>query len=160
MKKYFISIFFVLSTLGYAAEIGAKAALNSKSLTKHEMLTYALQDEYLAKNEYQKTIDKFGDVRPFSNIEKSEEQHIDLLLPLFEKYNVAKVNENEIKEQVIVSASLKEALEACVQAEIDNIAMYNKFLSDENLPEDMKTVFIHLRDASKNHLRAFKNQLK
>lgn len=160
MKKYFIGALFVLSTLGFAAEIGAKAALNSKNLTHNEMLTYALQDEYLAKNEYQKTIDKFGNVRPFSNIEKSEEQHIDLLLPLFEKYKVAKVNEKDIKEQVNAPSSLKEASEACVQAEIDNIAMYNKFLSDKDLPEDMKTVFTYLRNASENHLRAFKNQLK
>ncbi|MDG2870814.1 hypothetical protein P7M48_24325, partial [Vibrio parahaemolyticus] len=33
--------------------IGAQAALNDKSYTQEEMITYALQDEYLAKAEYE-----------------------------------------------------------------------------------------------------------
>jgi hypothetical protein len=36
------------------AVIGAQAALNDKSYTQEEMITYALQDEYLAKAEYEK----------------------------------------------------------------------------------------------------------
>lgn len=31
-------------------------------------------------------IDRFGSIRPFTNIVKSEETHIGLLAPLFEKY--------------------------------------------------------------------------
>lgn len=159
MKKYFVVVLMFLSVLGYAAEIGAKAALAKTNLTQKEMLTYALQDEYIAKNEYLKTMEKFGDVKPFSNIEPSEEQHIEWLLPLLKKYGVEKVDENSIKNQIVIPASLEEASKLCVEAEIDNIAMYDKFLKDKTLPEDMKETFIRLRDASKNHLRAFERQI-
>jgi hypothetical protein len=50
-------------------------------------------------------------------------------------------------------------LKAGVQAEIDNIAMYDSFLQ-QTLPEDVKLVFVELRDASKNHLASFQRQLK
>lgn len=156
MKKYFIGVLLVLSTLGYSAEIGAKAALNSKKLTQNEMLTYALQDEYLAKSEYQRAIDAFGNIRPFSNLKKSEEQQIRLLLPLFKKYNVPKVNENEIKDLAVIPSSRKEAINICFQSETNNIAMYDKFLADENLAGDIKVIFSALRNASETDLRSIK----
>jgi len=46
------------------------------------------------------------------------------------------------------------ALEAGRQAEIDNIAMYDRFLLRE-LPADVRQVFVQLKAASQNHLRAF-----
>ena len=56
-------------------------------------------------------------------------------------------------------SSLNEAFEAGVTAELENIAMYDRFLQ-EDIPHDVKNVFIALRDASKNHLSAFQNHLK
>lgn len=159
MKKYVLGSMFLLSLLAFGEEIGAKGALNDKDLSRDEMLTYALQDEYLAKNEYLKTIEKFGNVRPFFNIVKSEEQHIAMLLPLFLKYGVRTVNEEEMKEKVKVASSLKEATEICVEAEVDNIAMYEKFLVQKDLPEDIRIAFQNLKRASENHLAAFKRQL-
>lgn len=159
MKKYVLGSMFLLSLLAFGEEIGAKGALNDKNLSRDEMLTYALQDEYLAKNEYLKTIEKFGNVRPFFNIVKSEEQHIAMLLPLFLKYGVRTVNEEEMKEQVKVASSLKEAAKICVEAEVDNIAMYQKFLEEKDLPEDIRIAFQNLKAASENHLAAFKRQL-
>jgi hypothetical protein len=45
-----------------------------------------------------------------------------------------------------------------VQAEIDNIAMYESFLEKE-LPADVAGLFAELKRASENHLRAFQNNL-
>ncbi|MGL5099395.1 MAG: DUF2202 domain-containing protein [Fusobacteriaceae bacterium] len=159
MKKYFLGSLFLLSSLVFGQGIGAKGALEDVNLSTSEMLTYALQDEYLAKNEYLATLDKFGNVRPFSNIVKSEEQHIAMLLPLFQKYGVEFVNEAEMKEKVKVASSLQEAAQICVDAEVDNIAMYEKFLAQKDLPEDLKIAFLNLKQASENHLSAFKRQL-
>jgi len=47
---------------------------------------------------------------------------------------------------------------AFVQAqaiETDNIAMYEYFLQQEDLPEDVEFVFSHLLAASKKHLISF-----
>ena len=63
------------------------------------------------------------------------------------------------EEHVALPADLKSAFETGVQAEIDNIAMYESFLSRE-LPADVREVFESLMNASKNHLRAFRNNLR
>ncbi|MFC1535147.1 DUF2202 domain-containing protein [Thermodesulfobacteriota bacterium] len=122
------------------------------------MLTYAVQDEYLARAEYELIIEKYGLSRPFSNIVRSEETHINMLIPLFEKYGFP-VPENNASEHVVVPEDTKKALETGVRAEIENISMYKKFLEKE-LPNDVKLVFLRLKDASENHLRAFRNGLR
>lgn len=141
MKKNILILFLLLSVISFSKLIGAKDALNSKTLSINEMLTYAIQDEYLAKNEYLATLKKFEDVKPFSNIVKSEEQHIAMLLPLIEKYGIAAVDEKELIKKIQVASSLKEAAQTCVDAEIDNIAMYEKFLLTKELPDDIRDAF-------------------
>ncbi|MBN2324022.1 MAG: DUF2202 domain-containing protein [Spirochaetes bacterium] len=138
-------------------EIGAKAAKKNPDPGIEQMLLYAIQDEYLARAEYYEVIDRFGSVRPFSNIVKSEQTHVGLLVPLFEKYGFT-VPEDTYASHVVVPDDLKSALEIGVQAEIDNIAMYESFL-ERDLPEDVRAVFERLKAASENHLGAFRNGL-
>lgn len=138
--------------------VGAEAAKSDTQLTLEDMLTYAIQDEYLARARYSLVVEKFGEQRPFVNIISAEETHISHLKPLFTKYNVALPTDNS-KDYVKVQTSIKESLEAGVQGEIENIAMYERFLK-ENVPSDVKTVFTLLRNASQNHLQAFENALK
>ena len=138
-------------------EIGAKAAKDNPNPSIEEMLLYAIEDEYLARAEYYEVIDRFGQVRPFSNIVKSEETHVGMLIPLFEKYGFA-VPEDTYASHVVVPENLEKALEIGVQAEIDNISMYESFLERE-LPADIRVAFERLKAASENHLRAFRNGL-
>lgn len=135
------------------ADYGAAGASVDGSFTLEEMLSYALEDEYLARAEYEKIMEAYGTIRPFSNIMKAEETHIDLLLPLFEAYGVV-LPEDASGEHVAIPESLGAAFETGVQAEIDNIAMYDKFLG-EDLPEDVRAVFEALKRASESHLSAF-----
>lgn len=149
---------FILSYNVYATELyGAKGAEQANELTLEQMLVFAIQDEYLAHAEYEYIINKYGSTRPFSNIIKAEETHIDMLKPLLEKYGF-KVPEDTGKDHILIPKDLKNAFETGVQAEIDNIAMYEKFLS-QKLPDDVKSVFQSLKNASENHLRAFRNGL-
>ena len=122
------------------------------------MLTYALQDEFKARAEYEAIIEKFDIGRPFSNIMKSEEQHISFLLPLFKTHGVAVPPDNSA-DYLIIPETVKAAFETGVQAEIDNIAMYELFL-EKKLPADVRDIFLLLKSASENHLRAFKNNLR
>ncbi|MHB8130419.1 MAG: DUF2202 domain-containing protein [Mobilitalea sp.] len=119
-----------------------------------EMLVNAISDEYMAQAEYTAIMEKFGVQRPFSNISKAEETHINLLLPLFEEYGVV-VPEKD-NSTVSVPVSLEAAYQAGADAEVKNIAMYESFLK-EDLPADVKVVFERLMSASENHLRAFQN---
>lgn len=138
---------------------GSLSALENESFTIEEMLIYALQDEYTAKAEYVYIMDTFDVLKPFSNIKSSEETHIALLLPLFEAYGI-EVIDDESLDHLFEIDSLQEAYEIGVIAEINNIAMYELFLTQE-LPDDLREAFIKLRDASENHLAAFeKNAAK
>ena len=121
------------------------------------MLTYAIQDEFLARAEYEVIMEKWGVMRPFSNIVQAEIRHADWVKELFESHGFS-VPENAAADHVVIPDSLKEAFETGVQAEIDNIAMYDKFLALD-LPDDVREVFERLKAGSENHLRAFRNGL-
>ncbi|MFT9599477.1 DUF2202 domain-containing protein [Mesobacillus sp.] len=136
------------------ADFGAKGALKDSSITLDEALVYAIQDEYLAQARYDVVIGKFGSIRPFSNIKAAEQQHISALVTLFQKYE-KQIPEDNAKQYVTAPDTLKDAFNEGVQAEIDNIAMYDKLKTIPSLPEDAKMVFTQLGNASKNHLRAF-----
>lgn len=136
---------------------GAKGALQASTLTLSSMLTYALQDEYLAQARYDSIISAFGAVRTFVQIKEAELRHIDALLPLFQTYNTP-VPQNIAETLVSTPETIKIAYALGVQGEIDNIGMYEKFLT-YNLPSDMRAVFTRLRDASRSHLAAFERGL-
>lgn len=119
-----------------------------------EALLMALDDEYKAKATYSQVIEDFGSVRPFVNIKRSEERHIDALIPLLNKYGVA-VPDNPYLGNIASYNSIKEACAGGVQAEIDNVALYDKIeaMVDQ---EDILSVFERLRWASQErHLPAF-----
>lgn len=136
---------------------GAKVALMDSTLTLPQMLTYTIQDEYLAQARYNNILRTYGDIRTFIRIKQAELRHISALLPLFERYQVP-VPEDLSQNFVTTPESIKASFAAGVQGEIDNIAMYDKFLSYE-IPIDMRTVFNQLRNASVNHLAAFERGL-
>ena len=137
---------------------GAAALSEGKTYTVEEMLTYAIQDEYLAQAEYKVIMEAFGEQRPFANIMKAEGVHVQRLLPLFTAHGVT-VPEDTALEHTVKPESLAAAYEAGVTAEVHNIAMYKTFLKQGNLPDDIRAVFEALMRASGNHLRAFEQNV-
>lgn len=139
-------------------DFGAKAALIDNDLNEEKMLKYAIEDEFLARSEYEAILNKHGQVKPFTNIIKAEEKHISMLKDIYAKYNF-KVPEDRSKDYIMIPDNINDSFKAGVAAEIDNIAMYDKFLK-ENISEDIKQLFTELRDASKNHLSSFQKNVK
>ncbi len=150
--------FSVFQGFAETSDYGAKGALSQSDMDLKAMLTYAIEDEYLAKAEYELIMDRYGRIRPFSNIVRAEEQHIQYLVELFNTYGYG-IPADTAKDHVVLPQNLKSAFETGVGAEIDNIAMYEAFLERE-LPTDVRDVFEQLKQASENHLRAFKNNLR
>lgn len=142
-----------LSLEGY----GAIGALADSYLTINDMLMYAVQDEYLARGEYLAIMDKFGSQRPYSNIATSEERHLEYLKEVYHSYGLD-FPEDTSDGHVIIPDSLLQAAQTGVQAEIDNIAMYELFLSYE-LPDNVYDVFLALMKGSESHLLAFEKQV-
>jgi len=141
---------------------GAAAARSDSNPSLESMLAYAIQDEYSARAEYEAIMAKFGNMKPFSNIIKSEQSHIAWLKDAYAARKLA-LPADEASKHAVVPVTLKSAFEIGVQAEIDNIAMYDQFLATAIVkrPENaaLKTLFTRLRDASKNHLKAFQRGL-
>lgn len=138
-----------------SAAYGNKGALADENLTEEDMLRYAIEDEYAARSEYAAVIEKFGEVNPFANIAVAEQNHIDALKILY-GYRNMEVPADNSASHAVVPATLVEAKSIGAEAEVNNIAMYEKFLS-QNLPDDMKRVFTSLKEASEQHLEAFRN---
>lgn len=176
MKKIYIiavSIIMVLSLVGCsqtiqgehtemdideAVDFGAKGALENQELNIEDMLNYAIQDEYLARQEYELIMDEYGEQKPFSNIIKAEEYHIEMLKEIYEIHGY-EIPEDSAIDHIVLPESLEQAFDIGVEAEIKNIAMYELFLTFD-LPDDIKEVFIELRDGSKNHLAAFEKGVR
>lgn len=137
---------------------GAVGALADNNLTMEEMFTYAIQDEQMAHGEYTYVLETFGDQAPFNNIVSAEAQHISEMTVLFEKYDLA-IPADESADHLKQAADIKEGLENCATGEVDNIAMYNKFL-DQDIPDDVRATFTALRNASEGHLDAFNKSLE
>lgn len=149
----------LLSTVAFANEsVGAGAVAEQEEFTLEEMLEYALQDERLAQAEYATIMDTFDVTRPFSNIEKAEIKHEAAVIGLYEARDLD-IPTFDPESYVIIPDTLNETYEIGVQAEINNIAMYEKFLL-QVLDDDVRLIFEALRDGSISHLEAFQKQLE
>lgn len=115
----------------------------------------AINDEYRARDTYQGVIDRFGNIRPFSNIKKAEEQHISWLIELYRQYGISVPGDTV--GGLPTPATIAASCSLGVQAEIENADMYVRLLAGTKNYPDVQDVFTRLRDASLyQHLPAFK----
>jgi hypothetical protein len=129
--------------------------MNTLTETEIRALNEALDDEYRAWATYDQVIADFGEAPPFSNIREAEARHIAALRALFARY-VLPVPENTWPGKVLRYASLQEACEAGVAAEIANGELYKRLLSATERP-DILAIFRNLQEASQRRdLPAFR----
>ncbi len=125
-----------------------------------DALTAALMDEYHAEAFYGAVLDRFGQVRPFANIIRAEQNHASAIIALMNAYGMA-IPDNTLLGSAdvaaVVPATLGDACSVGVQAEIDNAALYDsKLLPAVSGYADITFALENLRDASQNmHLPAF-----
>jgi len=134
-------------------DYGAIGASKNESYSLEEMLEYAIEDEYLAYAEYELIINELNASRPFTNIIKAEQAHIEIVETLYKAYNIPLPDINP-SIYITLPDSINDALDEGIKAEIANIAMYESFLK-EDLPNDIRLAFETLKRASESHLAAF-----
>ena len=134
-------------------DFGSFGAKNATDLSVEDMLRYAIEDEFLARQEYESIMEAYGNVRPFSNIIRAEEHHIEMLEEIYATYGYDIPLDSAI-DHVVIPDSTQDAMQMGVTAEINNIAMYDDFLKSD-LPDDIRDTFEALRDASIKHQTAF-----
>jgi hypothetical protein len=120
------------------------------------LLVEALQEEYKAEWTYRRVLVDLGDVAPFSFIAESEAQHVRALQRLFARRDWTAPESVWTLDNVATFATLPAACAAGVAVEIEDGALYDGFLSRDDLPQDAVNVFTNLRAASLDaHLPAF-----
>jgi hypothetical protein len=113
-------------------------------------------DEQHAYAVYGAVIDQFGAVRPFTNIQRSEAQHIAAWETLFARYGIAVPAVPTFDLPVFTSVS--EACSIGATAEVANSGLYDTMLTVFQPYPDVQYVAQSLRDASEfSHLPAFEN---
>jgi hypothetical protein len=123
--------------------------------TEVKGLLLALNDEYHAWATYDQVIADHGEIRPFSNIRRSEARHINALLVLFEAYGI-EAPENLWIGNVPSYASVAAAAQAGVEAEIANVELYDVLMAS-TARSDILSTYRNLRWASQErHLQAFR----
>jgi len=114
----------------------------------------ALQDEYHASAVYTAVMNQFGPILPFVNIERAERQHASSLAALLSARGLP-VPGAEPLSVVPSFSSASAACAAAAEAEVSNIALYDRLLTS-SAPSDVRRVFEYNRRASvDNHLPAF-----
>ena len=141
-------------------------------LTQQETLDllYLREEEKLARDVYLVLSDMWK-IRIFTNIAKSEQNHMDAVEVLLDRYGLADPAMGEgqftpgsglqgLYDNLIAqgSISLTEALVVGVIIEKMDITDLKEFLARTN-KFDLQTVYNNLLDGSENHLAAFTSQL-
>ncbi len=140
--------------------------------TEKEALLYMVEEEKLARDVYQALYEKWG-LPIFENIARSEQQHMDSVRALLEKYGLQDPTSNttmgeftdselaNLYEELVAQGSvrLEEAIKVGLTIEEKDIYDLEEWMSQvDNI--DIKTVFCNLEKGSRNHLRAFYKQLE
>ncbi|HRF67447.1 MAG TPA: DUF2202 domain-containing protein [Ignavibacteria bacterium] len=150
------------------------ASFYTQSLTddETESIKYMREEEKLARDVYAEMYTKYN-IRPFRNIKKAEQTHMDLMKDLLAKYSIddpvssdatGSFTNSELKDlysKLIEQGnlSLVEALKVGALIEETDIADLDKQLKiTQN--KDIKETYDYLRYGSENHLRAFVRNLK
>lgn len=121
-----------------------------------QSLIDGLNDEYKAYATYKAVMDTYGNIRPFVMIARSEQQHINALLGLFEKYGIT-IPDNQYIDSIKIPGSIAESCKLGVAGEIENIKLYKEKLLPlvKDYP-DITQVYTNLMKASEEkHLPAF-----
>ena len=133
---------------------GTGTGLTALSDAEKDALNQAILEEYGAFNLYQSVIAKYGNVIPFSQIIRAEQQHINALTRQAAKYGVA-VPANPGLTTVPSFDTLSNACQAGAAAEIADAALYDE-LKPVVTHTDILKVFNNLQSVSLNsHLPAF-----
>ncbi|EDX82833.1 hypothetical protein S7335_11 [Synechococcus sp. PCC 7335] len=114
-----------------------------------QAMTEAINDEYRARAFYQAVIEKFGAVRPFSNIVQAEDRHVQRWQSLFNQYGLP-IPEDTFAGNVEAPETLAAACEMGIEAEIADAQMYERFLTFVEEP-DLRATFTQLQQVSQNN---------
>lgn len=122
-----------------------------------QALNSAIDEERMAKAIYEKVVETFGPISPFSWIIGDEQCHINRVARLLTKYGLPIPPDRWAGNVLLEFTSKQQACEVGAQAEFDNAAFYDTMIPQVS-HDDIASAFSMLRDVSRyKHLPAFQN---
>ena len=137
------------------AVLPACTSATGQSATDADALRQALDDEYRAEAIYAAVIEKFGEVRPFTNIIQAEQRHSERAKAQMDRLGIEFEPVNPFLGTVAAPASVLEACKQAVEAEIENIALYDRLLPVIEDPQVRETLTALQSASRERHLPAF-----
>ena len=127
----------------------------SENSASTDALALALEDEYRAEAMYEAVMAAHGEVRPFSNIIQAERRHSARVREKMTRLGIKFSDTNPFLGKIKAPATLLDACQQGVDAEIENIALYDKILPTI-ADSQVKATLTDLQWASRErHLPAF-----
>lgn len=170
-----LAIFSLVATGAFADQQVITKALQypAQELSESEKngLLLMREEEKLARDVYTALSEKWG-LPIFSNIARSEQQHMNMVLPLLERYQIADpvgadtpgvfrdANLQTLYDKLVEEGSIS-VLEALnVGAEVEELDIADLMtLMGETDNRDIRLVYQNLMKGSRNHLRSFNQQI-
>ncbi len=158
-------------------DIDSEYKLTEVELTENELtedenfgLAYMREEEKLARDVYISLFETY-DIKAFDNISKSEQRHMDDILTLLEKYNIAdpsltgegqfsNATLQKLYDDLIEQGSDSEIAALIVGATIEDLDIKDlEEFEEQTTNPDIISVYESLMCGSRNHLRSFISQL-
>jgi hypothetical protein len=144
------------------------AAADASDAEVAAALSFAREEERMARDLYAALAAEYDGARPFSNVTRSEERHFDAIGTLLDQYDVTDPSAGKPAGSYSITAvqdlydgwlkdgkaSLDAAYQVGVELEKRDIADLEKSIA-EDLPADVDTVLGRLLAGSRNHLAAY-----
>lgn len=137
-------------------QANAESMTMTTTLSEQEAadLAAAIQEEYTAMNTYQAIMEELGEIQPFARIARSEQQHVNALIRVAERFGV-EVPENAGEIADIEWSTFEEACQLGVTFEQIDADLYDELLPNTTNPMLIR-VYTNLQRASlEQHLPAF-----
>lgn len=137
------------------AMLPACTSATGQSATDADALRQALDDEYRAEAIYAAVIEKFGEVRPFTNIIQAEQRHSDRAKAQMDRLGIDFEPVNPLLGTIAPPESVLAACQQAVEAEVENIALYDRLLPAIEDAQVRETLTALQSASRERHLPAF-----
>lgn len=139
---------------------GAESARTDNNLTLEKMIKYAIQDEYVQRARYEYVEKKYSKKEFMTTLAREENIHVYRMLELLSKHKITIPSDKSNEFFFKFPKTLEDAFVLLIKSEKDSIAMYEKFLQQNGVPEEVKIVFTKQIEDSKRHLDILDEAIK
>ena len=132
-----------------------KKVKEDKNLSVEKMVKYALQNEYEKRDTYKFLVDRFINEKAFDEIYNNKKVSVSIIEAFANKQGV-KIEKYKANKNINIYSNIKETKTAMRDSELENIIIYNTFINQKEVPQELILVFSRIKEISKMNLNLLK----